>query len=271
MEVVVSLDYELAWGNIDKQRDKDYAYASGSLRYIIEELESSSIKLIVAVVGSIFCRDLTEWKRVTEDITLPDYINTEAVHLDMKKNAENYFDGDLKNLMNEKSDILWSSHTFSHIFCLDINDDNCLLSDISLMEEIQDKIQVPITDYIIFPRNQYSAKYFEASKAKMWRRNQPYWIYSASSSREGYVKRVLRLLDNFLPLTKLSVRDPLTEQSLFLRFTKFHFLNYLQYLRIVCFTKKNDKVHLWFHPHNFDVRCTNHRRFLALIKKLDKS
>ena len=97
-----------------------------------------------------------------------------------------------------------ASHSFSHYYCTEAGQTEAqfkadLAASIAASERLAER---PIS--IVFPRNQLNPDYLAACAAmgfKVFRGNDPVWMYQAMGRDPGRLKRAARLLDTYCNLT----------------------------------------------------------------------
>ena len=135
----------------------------------------------------------------------------------------------------------------------------------------------------MFPRNQFNSDYLAACSAmgfKVFRGNDPVWMYQSMERDRAGLKRGTRLLDNYCNLTGdhgfLARPYPGSDlvncpSSRFLRpfAPGLSRLDPFRVRRIQgameSAARKGKSFHLWWHPHNFGVHLQEN---LALLEEL---
>jgi len=176
------------------------------------------------------------------------------------------------------------THTFSHYYCLEEGQSTeTFQADLRAALHVAEQAGIQI-ESIVFPRNQVVEEYVEICKQlglSSYRGNPPVWIYRhTQDEKDSLAKRVVRLLDAYLPLTP-PVTQPWSEvdeggmsnvrASRFLRpySDNLRWLDPLRLRRIqselTLAAKRGQIYHMWWHPDNFGIQLDPNLHFLQQI------
>lgn len=293
---VISLDFELLWGILDQENQKNYEKnilgVWEAMPKILNLFDEFNIQCTFAIVGFMFASNKDDMLKFLPKIT-PKYKQSKyspytsklnPIHLPKYKN-ELYFAEKLVNLIRSKGNHEIASHTFSHYYCLEEGQS---------IEEFRADVQSAISiakskginiNSLIFPRNQYSPEHLEVLSEfgiNSYRGNESSWYYK-SITTEADKKlhlRLSRLLDNYINLSGhncYTFEDIKKEFPFNLPSSKFlrpysSKLKHFDSLRLNRIKKSmshaaiNNKVyHLWWHPHNFGNNLKYNLEFLKKI------
>ena len=268
----LSFDFEMFWGISDLGVDSPYinnniANVDSVFPSILKLLDEYGVAATFATVGLLFSNrnDISEFKKY--DIP---YINSKLnpfINLDkiLKLEDKIIFGGvALETLLKNKNHEI-ASHTFSHFYCLEKNvtiDD--FENDLIYFKKITNHYEIKT---LIFPRNQFNPKFIPVLKKYGFKflrvNNESSFIYK-TRIRYSYFIRLLRLIDRYFPISKISVSKIIEKDGVFLQndsrffapyISKLSFIESLKIKRIkkeMTFCAKNNlDYHLWTHPHNF--------------------
>lgn len=280
--LVVSLDFELAWGFHYSNRAKGpYQQNILGARTVIPKMlklfEKYGIHATWATVGALGCRSKTE---------LIELLNKNLVYIEKGHSMAAYIEQNVGK--DEDSDPLhyadslirmirgcpdqWiGSHTFSHFFLFEktFSEDD-FARDIASFKSL-----FPEAVTNIFPRNQIS----DAAVTTLWKQGfkayrgvpeNKAWIQIYRESRKNpLVIRVLRLIDTYLPLSgyydypieEIKAKDLYNiRASSFLRpfDPRFYWMETLKIRRIKAGMRRaairGNVFHLCWHPHCLGIR-----------------
>lgn len=291
---VTSLDFELHWGIRDIKTIEEYG---GNLRgersvipLLLDLFAEYGIHATWATVGFLFFEARDELIKGFPT-KKPHYVNSKlSPYTDM----ENIGSGEEEDPFHFAPSLIKTiasfphqeigSHTFSHYYCLEEGQDvETFKEDLEAAVRAAGRYNLTL-ESLVFPRNQFNKGYLSVCRGqgiKVYRGNQPYWIYRASNKEdESLFKRGLRLLDAYINISghncylldsvvrELPVDIP---SSRFLRpySGKLRVLEPLRLRRILSgltyAASKGMSYHLWWHPHNFGVDPENNILFLRKI------
>ncbi|MDR2119196.1 MAG: polysaccharide deacetylase family protein [Tannerellaceae bacterium] len=302
---IISLDFELQWGMIDKINEqssyrKNICKVHEILPQLLSIFRKYHVKSTFAQVGmSFFCdyQGLYEFieKRKEEtqgkkELTYENNLLNAYAHLDeVEKDDDKYFFANhlLKLIQSDKENHEIATHTFSHYYCLEPGqtiiqfEEDCRRANLIAQEN---DIHL---ESLVFPRNQINENYLSICNKygyKVVRGNEKAWMYRASNGKENTLwKRLFRLMDAYVNLSghnsydvsKLKVCHDvvLLPASRFLRpySTSLSFLEGLRLRRIkkdmTYAANRGEIFHLWWHPHNFGNNTEEN--FAVLVKILE--
>lgn len=274
---IVSLDFELLWGVIDKHGPSDYGQTNvknveSVLTNLIALFEKYEVKATVGYVGMMFyhgkdalLKDLPLVRPTYKNMDLSPY---REGYIDgiLKENERMYFAPHLVEKLRRSPNIELGSHTYCHYYC---NAEGQTIeefeADIKKAVE-QAKAKAIGLKSIIFPRNQVRDEYLAICAKygfETYRGNPNHFF---SNRREPILNKIGRLFDTYFPITKTTYPyEELTREggltnvkaSRFFRpySKKMAFLEWLKIHRIKQELKRaarhGEVYHLWWHPHNF--------------------
>ncbi|MEY8200127.1 MAG: polysaccharide deacetylase family protein [Colwellia sp.] len=297
---IISLDFELRWGAVEKwqshQTENKFINTRVAIYKILELFEEYGISATWATVGYLFADTRAEL-----DFNLPDL---KPKYLDSRISTYTSFsDGSLGvNELEDKSHYAYSiinkisnsqnqevaSHTFSHFYTLEGGQnieefDADIFSAVSIANRMLSLELVSL----VFPRNQFNSTYLEVLSNhgfKFVRSNPDNWIWKEVNGIDSRILAkflvLMRGLDLILPISntlfnsdKLDELDAITliPSSRFLRpyAKRESFINNFKLMRIKNEMTKAAKLglsyHLWWHPHNFSADIDGNIKYLAKI------
>jgi hypothetical protein len=175
-----------------------------------------------------------------------------------------------------------ATHTFSHYYCLEPGQTAAeFAADLDAAVRVANQAGVALHS-IVFPRNQWNPAYLPICRARgilAYRGNPRSWLYAATEGAgESRVRRALRLLDAYLPLSGHNACAPAVGDgvvdvpaSRFLRpfSPRLALVEPLRAQRIRAgmthAARHGLGYHLWWHPHNFGAHTENNLAFLRGI------
>jgi hypothetical protein len=294
---VISLDFELMWGVLDKHTIDTYGEnvigVHEVLPKILNILNEYKINTTIALVGFLFYKNK---KQLISDLPeiLPDYKNSNlnpyyhmvSEDLDFKS-GKYFFAPHLIDLIKQYPNIEIGSHTYSHYLCLENGlNINQFESDLKKFISISNENSIRLYS-IVFPRNQYSEDHLKVCYQNgilSYRGNENKWYYEPkSTSEQNLFVRFFRLIDTYVNISGHNCYDlnnyiedsrPLNiPSSRFLRpyNSKLKLLEWFRLKRIknsMTYAAKNGLTyHLWWHPHNFGKDINENLSFLNEILK----
>ena len=278
---VISLDFELHWGCIEKKpllndaAQRYFLNTRNAIPRMLSVFQQSEIHVTWATVGMLFNRNRSEWYQ-NQPTLLPTFQNQDvsAYHWIEKNDFSEevdpfHFAPDLiqKIIATPYQEI--GTHTYSHYFCLEPGQNKeQFRSDIKMACEIAKKNGIELKS-LVFPRNQFDINYLSVCREfgiEVVRTNPEIW-YWKSSAHSGILKKIFRTGDAFLkfqPIKKVYLKDldcknaplQLPASRLYKPWNqKWKILNKLKMNRIInemtAAAKSGVYYHLWWHPHNF--------------------
>lgn len=280
---VISLDFELMWGVLDRA-DRADGYmpnllgARTVIPRMLELFEEYSVHATWGTVGFLFARNVEERAAVLPPLR-PAYHRAELnayrepVGQDEDEDPVHYAGSLIDRIAATRGQEI-GSHTFSHYYCWeDGQNAETFAADMKAAVEIARRRGFEIRS-IVFPRNQHQPAYDETLLRygiTAYRGNPKSWMWRfgnrAESRHPG--KRLSRLADAYLPLRgKPSLAwDCVLEPSglsniaasLVLRPTgRFGSLDGIRIARINHEVERAARAgrifHMWWHPHNFGIQ-----------------
>jgi peptidoglycan/xylan/chitin deacetylase (PgdA/CDA1 family) len=275
--LVISLDFELLWGVIDKVDYKEKESYFKNTRKVIPEMldlfSEFNIHCTWAIVGMLFNNNWKEWNKNFPEI-VPNYKNTNLT-------AYNYgrvlnttgteflcFARDLIQHIHETPNQEIATHTYSHYYCLEEGQTlDCFKADLEKSIEMANQMGI-ILKSLVFPRNQFNEAYLRVCYElgiENVRSNPDVW-YWKGIHKDSIINKIFRTGDAYIGVNNKSYKldylnidkaKPFPQKaSRFLRpYSSNKLLNDLRLNRIksemTAAAKNNEIYHLWWHPHNF--------------------
>ena len=297
---IISLDFELFWGVQDKETLDGYGKnVQGvwvAVPQILDVFEQYGIHATWATVGFMFAENFEDVKKYFPDKeNLPSYNRGELscyncfAGMAKKEELMKYFYAPtlIKAIAQVKGQEI-GSHSFSHYYCDEAGQTpEQFRADMQAAIDIAEAKGYELKSFV-FPRNQSKEEYVDVLRElgfSSYRAMANNWIHH--KVKKGILRRALRLLDVYFPLTGANAYS-LKEESGICNFPgsnmlkpkskKLFFIEWLKVLRIkkqmTKAAKKGLIYHLWWHPHNFGVETEYHIKQLKKIlehhSKLDK-
>ena len=291
---VISLDFELHWGNFDKLplNRKAKCYFSNTRDIIPKKLalfREYEIHATWATVGMLFRKNVDEWY-YSVPASLPSYYNSrlssyEWVHRHGFEGAQDpfHFAPDLIDLISSTPWQEIGSHTYSHYYCLEPGQtEDQFRKDLKAAIEAAQKIGITIHS-LVFPRNQFNAHYLSVCAElgiSVVRSNPDTWYWHASENWNLF-RKIFRTADAYVSLPPRKSIDIASIQHespvVLLPASRFYrpwqpghyWLNTLKLKRILnemTFAAMNGHYyHLWWHPHNLGHQPAQSMRELTII------
>ena len=292
---VISLDFELIWGVLDRTSLSAYLKNIEGVQQVIPKLlhtfNDFDVNATFSTVGLLFLNDQAAFNHhIPEQI--PQYNNKRLSPFEVKDEERLEFLANPQycyapHLVHEiqkypKQEI--GTHTYCHYYCLESKQTvDQFRIDLKKAIEVAQQFDIEITS-LVFPRNQFKDEYLSVCKELgiiCVRGNESSWLYEArNKSNESQFRRALRLIDAYF---NISGHHCYTDQNLknghlinipssrFLRphSTKLKAFDLLRLARIksgMTHAAKNNKTyHLWWHPHNFGIYQDANFSFLKKI------
>lgn len=274
---VISLDFELFWGVLDKFSLQEYGENILNVSKVIEKLlkifNQYKIHATWAVVGNIFYE---KEEFFSKDILKPiGYKNQKLSaynYLDFIKNSNKnlFFGNSIIKKIKETENQEIGTHTLSHYFvCEEGQEEFEFDYEIKMVKKIYTMNNLELKS-IVFPKNQINSKYNNILKKygiKYFRGNEKNLFYKyGKREKENKIIRLGRFLDSYIKLGgnyTYKIEDIYENGFLNIRASRFlrpynpkiAFLDFLKINRIKKqmknAAKKGEIFHLWWHPHNF--------------------
>ncbi len=290
---LVSLDFELFWGVQDNAEIDGYGKnvlgVWSAVPKLLELFEKYEIHATWATVGFMFANDYEELQtylvekdnRPTyEKEILSSYRCFDNIACD-KGNEKLFYAPSLIEVISKTKGQEIASHSFSHYYC-----DEKGQTVEQFKRDMQSAIDIAKSKgyelkSFVFPRNQSEEKYVNVLKElgfSSYRAMATNWIHH--KVKKGTIRRGLRLLDVYLPLTGSNSYQPKEENGIYNfpgsnmfkpKCKALFFLEWLKVYRIKSQMKTASKkglvYHLWWHPHNLGVNTEYHLKQLEKIFK----
>jgi peptidoglycan/xylan/chitin deacetylase (PgdA/CDA1 family) len=276
--LVVSLDFELHWGTHDRRGPEYRRNLLGVRRVVpalLETFVASGIHATWATVGMLLCESRRELLDALP-ARRPSYVNPRlsAYRLlsevgDGERDDPLHFAPSLARLIAATPGQEIGTHTFSHYYCLEPGQSVAeFRADVEAASRIT-RLRLGVTPRsLVFPRNQVAAPYVDVLRELgflSYRGNPTPWPYRArSQARESGLRRAVRLLDAYVPVTgrrstELRAHEAPVDVPAS-RYLRPHArvlapLERLRVRRIVAemhdAARRGRLFHLWWHPHDF--------------------
>jgi peptidoglycan/xylan/chitin deacetylase (PgdA/CDA1 family) len=292
---VISLDFELHWGVRDKLSIRHYRDNLLGERHIVPVLlkffADYGIHATWATVGFMFFGSRAELLRAAPQ-NLPNYTHRRLSPYDSlatigeseRDDPFHYAPSLIRRIMAVAGQEI-ATHTFSHYYCLEQGrDEESFRADLTAaLKAARDQNDIDIRT-IVFPRNQIDRNCLKVCHdlgIEVYRGNPSSWLYTArSGDDESTVRRGLRLMDAYLPLSGTNARYPVepvegiprnVPASRYLRpySPVLRALEPLRLRRIVddltLAAERKQLYHLWWHPHDFGSRP---KQNLAMLRQI---
>ena len=293
--LLISLDFELYWGVRHLPSVKRYfpnlVGARKAIPALLDLFSEYGIHATWAAVGFLFCDQTRTLLKFAPSHQRPEYENRIlSPYYDLPPEAATetpdsvFFAPSLIRLIANTSHQEIATHSFSHYYCLEKGQDiEAFRQDLLAARAAAHALGLELRS-MVFPKNQCKDEFLKVcaeAGITAYRGNPSSWLYRAAADDEqGYVKRLGRLLDTYLPLgsrncypTPVRSRDlPINLRgSRFLRpySPLFRMLETLRLHRIQRDLTEAARMglfyHLWWHPHNFGVNTAANLAFLRKI------
>lgn len=287
--LVISLDFELMWGNIESWTVEGYGQTNIiHVRDVIDRMlamfERYQVKATFATVGLI----MQEQDGDLLPQILPSYHNSSLspyggyMENIGKGNIELYFAQGIIEKLKASPCVEIGTHTYCHYYCWEEGQTKDQFeADIQKAVEVATKHDIQLRS-IVFPRNQVPLDYLGICKSHgiiCYRGNALKFFNTPKSVFDQYKNRICRLADAYINIggnTSYKIRygkDGILNipASRFLRpySRRLAFMEGLRFRRIkkeMEYAARHDEVyHLWWHPHNFGANINENFAFLEKI------
>jgi hypothetical protein len=265
--------------------------ARGAISALLDLFSEFGIHATWATVGFLFCDQTRTLLKFAPSHHRPDYQNrilSPYYDLPLEGATETpesvFFAPSLIRLIATTEHQEVATHSFSHYYCLEKGQDiEAFRQDLLAARAAAFALGLKLSS-MVFPKNQCNDDYLSVCAETgilAYRGNRPGWLYrAAADDEEGYVKRLSRLLDAYLPLGSRNCYPlpvfsgdlPINlRASRFLRpysplFRMFDPLRLRRIERDLTEAARNGLFyHLWWHPHNFGVNTAANLAFLRKI------
>lgn len=277
--LIISLDFELHWGAVEKWDIKDKEEYFLQTRKIIVRMldifEKYHIHATWATVGFLFASNLEELEECFPK-EKPTYNNNDLNYYKLfeenkvGRNEEvdklHFANSLIKEIVKRKGQEL-ASHTFCHYYCNEIGQNvNQFFYDLESAQTISIKNFDIQLKSLVFPRNQFNRSYVDVvsdNSFKNIRVNPNVWFWN----NQNKFSFIARAIDTLIPISKSltfktssikrSDKLILLPASRFFRpfskkekiFQKFKINRIKKEMTYAAKYKEN--YHIWWHPHNF--------------------
>lgn len=298
---VISLDFELSWGMIDKSTAEEYgrthvARVPEVVKSMLALFDKYDVMATFATVGLIMLSDKNEalnlapsHKPLYKNSILSPYADKFIENI-KTENVKLYFAPELIEKLKNNHHIEIGTHTFCHYYCWEDGQTvEQFEQDLLTAIKIAQKNDIKLTS-IVFPRNQVSKLYLQTCAKhgiEIYRGNAVKFYEQPKNKIHGYKNRINRLLDTYIKIGKRttisyktidSLENPINvPASRFLApySNKLAFFEGLKLNRIKTeikyAAKQHELYHLWWHPHNFgDNIEKNLENLEEILKYYDK-
>lgn len=293
--MVISLDFELAWGLRGSRDDAGWhARIKGAREAVPRLLDVLASHAAHATWGAVGMLALEGWEElraslpeVRGDFEGPDLCAYEYIrHVEGREGEEQlHFAPELIGAIADAPGQELATHTFSHYHCVEPGHTTAAFeADLLASLDVLGRIG-PRPQSIIFPKNQVAEDCLRVCAGHgivAYRGNAPGWLARPRHSRERArgLRRGLRVLDEVLPLSGHNCYPPasiasgtpqdVTASRLFrpgrLRGQAFDRLLLRRITSSMSYAARRGLVyHLWWHPHNFGIAT---ERKLALLQEV---
>ncbi len=280
--LVISLDFELNWGvrdwiDLDSYRANLLGVRT-ALPRLLEMFAEYGIHATWATVGFLFFDEKEDLLAGLPRLR-PRYADTSkcpytALAMVGKDEAQDpfHFGWSLLQQIQQAGGQEIASHTFSHYFCFERGQDAATFrEDLAAAVNAGARRGIAL-ESLVFPRNEVRADYLPLCAQqgiKAYRGTPRSWLYRPRAARdETVIRRALRLLDAYVPLTGQNTHCPdavaaalprNVPASRFLRpyDARMGRLDQLKVNRVCnelsAAASAGGLYHLWWHPHNFGI------------------
>ena len=298
--LIISLDFELFWGVQDVDTldgyGKNVLGVWNAVPRLLTLFEKYNVHATWATVGFMFAENYHHLKEyLPNQEQRPTYdksaLSSYNCFSDIARNDENkkyFYAPELIGLVSNTNGQEIASHTFSHYYCDEKGQTleqfkADMLSAIQIAKDNGYQLKS-----FVFPRNQSVDEYVKVLQElgfTSYRSMAENWIHH--KVKKGIIRRALRLLDVYLPLTGSNAYLPKTTEGIInlpgsnMFKPKSKALFFLEGLKIHRIKKQMKKAakkglvyHLWWHPHNLGKNTDFHfgqlRKIFDYYKKLQE-
>jgi len=212
---VISLDFELAWGSVDKWCDKIFLDRSSRAAEVAMDLlnifKEYNIACTWATVGALMCEDKNQFldyapkgnlRPTYSQKTVSPYKNLGLIN---ESNKSSFFCPDVIRAIIRTPNQELGSHTFCHYYCLEEGQTaEQFNADIKSTVEISREFNHE-NKSLVFPRNQINTNYLEILLRHgfiSFRGPEQSFVWKTRSrSERTKLIRLLRVLDSYLPFS----------------------------------------------------------------------
>lgn len=289
---VISLDFELMWGNIESWTVDGYGTTHvKQVRTVIERMldlfEKYGVKATFATVGlimqnakskALLPEELPTYERSELSPYSRDYIANIKV-----EDEDLYFGQDIIEKLKKHACVEIATHTYGHYYCWEKGQSASQFeADIKKAVEVAKEHDITLKS-IVFPRNQVSQDYLDICYIHgitVYRGNASKYFDEAKSTFESLKNRLCRLLDAYINVggnTSFELKNTASNHMINLRASRMlrpykKRLSLFEGLRLRRIKKEmeyaaqhHEAYHLWWHPHNFGDNMNENLDFLDKV------
>lgn len=294
-KLIISLDFELHWGAVEKwdlsQKNDYFDTTRKSIPLVLALFEEFEIHATWATVGFLFAKNkeqLLEFSPKTRPIYYNQILNyyklidNDEIGNDEIDDPYHYGYSLIKKIIDTPNQEL-GTHTFCHYYCNEPGQNLTQFeADLKAAQSISVKNFGVELKSLVFPRNQFNESYLEVAHKngiKVVRSNPDVWFWKNSSKLSPFA----RAFDTLMPISSTLTFDEkkqVTKKEVLLlpasRFLRPYTNNekHIQSIKLkrvlneMTFAAKNNKLyHLWWHPHNFGQNMIENLSNLEVILK----
>ena len=273
---IISLDFELHWGGVEKwdiQKKTNYFLESRkSIPEVLNLFENNNIQATWATVGLLFGKNKKQLEKISPKLK-PTYLNKKLSYYNYFSQIGNneeedpfHYGGKLINQIVKTKGQELACHTFSHFYCnekgqtIEQFDQDLKVAQIVSKENFNIKLKS-----LVFPRNQINNNYLDVAinnGFKIVRSNPNVWFWQR---KFGLLNPIFRAIDTLFAISSSLCFDKIYNYKSLVVLPASRFFRpfknsekILQNLKIrrikkeMYFAAKNNlNYHLWWHPHNF--------------------
>lgn len=298
--LIISLDFELLWGGIEKRGPRDYGQSHvANVPRVIDELlrlfSKYDLHATFATVGLLMLDGKEDVNKYAPSKT-PSYnysvLSPYQGYIDSieKQDEHLYFLPDVVKKIQSQKGMEIGTHTFCHYYCWEKGQTiEEFEDDMKAAIEVAEDKGLKITS-IVFPRNQVPREYLRICANYgiiAYRGNPDKWFGPYKSRFDGQKSKVFRFLDYYIPVGghktyNANVNDVEcgvynVKASRYLRpynkrFAMFDGLKFRRIKKELEYAARRGQMyHLWWHPHNFGNDVEKNIAFLERILKVFSS
>lgn len=292
--LVISLDFEMMWGNLDKWTIDGYGKSNVrnvrlAIDRMLELFNQYKVHATFATVGLLMHDNKSEALKSKPQL-VPSYINKRLSPYENKyietisgENESLYFAPEIVKKLNEQDGIELATHTYCHYFCWEEGQDiDQFDADIKNAIEIAENKGYSLNS-IVFPRNNVSQEYLGVCRKygiTSYRGN-PKKYYEKKKGLGRKLMRLGRVLDTYVDMGNITsysapdtsgiITDIPASRMLRPYSRKLRLFEPLRLRRIkkeIQYAAKHNEIyHLWWHPHNFGANMDDNLIFLGKLLK----
>lgn len=292
---VISLDFELMWGNLESWMVEGYgkthvAHVREAIAGMTALFEKYGVHATFATVGFLMLEDAESINKCQPKM-IPTYKNDVlnpygSVLEKAEQHKSLYFAPDVVEQLKTLPGIEVGTHTFCHFYCWEPGQTvEQFVADMAMANKVAEEKGIK-PESIVFPRNQVSREYLDVCAKQgilTYRGNARKYFEHTTNRRKGIYNKVARLLDAYvnwggntsIPYSSIDRKElPMNiPASRMLRpyMRKLRILEPLRLRRIkremLHAAKQHELYHLWWHPHNFGADMDENMAFLEDMLK----